>query len=125
VLEGLGDAVAVSGPLAIREIQYSDPTMTLVGDAWSLSVVCPWHIEDAIGATALDSEAEGVEDAACDLIGVSVLAAEAHDAGEHPGTALRLSNGHRLIIEPDTDLDPWVMQLPREAPVPIHVFVGP
>ena len=125
MLEGLAEAIAVSAPLVIREIQYSDPTLTLVGDAWSLSVVCPWHIEDALGATVLDFEAAGVEDAVWDLIGVSVLAAEAHDAGERPGTALRLSNGHRLIIEPDTDVDPWVMQLPRRVLVPIHVFVGP
>lgn len=125
MLEGLSEAVAASAPLVIREIEYNDPVLVLIGNHWSLALVCPWHIEDAAGARALDSKAEGVEDAAWDLVGVSVLAAVAHDADEHPGTALRLSNGQRLIIEPDTDLDPWVMQLPREASVPIHVFVGP
>ena len=125
MLEGLAEAIAMSAPLVIGGIEYNDPALVLIGNDWSLALLCPWHIEDALGATVLDFEAAGVEDAVWDLIGVSVLAAEAHDAGERPGTALRLSNGHRLIIEPDTDVDPWVMQLPRHALVPIHVFVGP
>jgi hypothetical protein len=65
------DAVAASAPLVIREIQYNDPVRVLFGPDWSLTLACPWHIEDTLGAAVLDWEAGTVKDAASDLIGSS------------------------------------------------------
>lgn len=125
MLEGLAEAVAASAPLVIREVEYDDPTLVFMGHDWSLALTCPWRLEDSRGATGLRWEGDAVEDGVWELIGASVLAAHQHGPSPRPHTTLRLSDGHRLIIEPDTDLDPWVLQLPQVALVPIRVFVGP
>ena len=125
MLEGLSEAVAASAPLVIREIEYNDPTLVLGGQDWSLALTCPWRLENSLGATGLHWASKAVEDRASELIGTSVMAAHQHGPSSRPHTTLRLSDGHRVIIEPDTDLDPWVLRLPRQAPIPIHVFVGP
>jgi hypothetical protein len=41
------------------------------------------------------------------------------------GTVVVLSTATGLVIETDTDVDPWVMHLCTAASVPAHVFVGP
>lgn len=119
MIEGLRDAVGAAAPLTILEIEYNDPVLVLVGDAWSLALTCPWHLERTDGERVLDWEDAEVEGAAWDLIGTSIGRAEPHDFGVRPGTTFVLSNAQRLIIEPDTDLDPWALR------VPSHVFVGP
>lgn len=125
MLEGLAAAVLASAPLRIGEIEYNDPVLILAGDDWSLALECPWHIEDGLGAVVVRWDDESVEDRAWDLIGASVRAAEDAGGGDRPATALRLSDGLRLVITPDTDLDPWVLQLPPTTTIPSHVFVGP
>ena len=52
MLEGLEEAVAASAPLVIREIQYNDPVLALIGPDSSLALACPGTLSAAGRAMA-------------------------------------------------------------------------
>ncbi len=110
-------AVAASAPLRIEEILYWDPVLTLLGENWSLSLVCPWQLRH--GDTVLTAwDEDDVEDVAWDLIGASIESASYAPSGNPKDPAFQISGGLSLEVEADTDLDPWSMRVPG------GIFIG-
>ena len=103
------DKIAGALPLLIREVAVSDPTVTLVGDGWSLTLACPWTMA---GPDRLNFawDSEDVEDRVWDLIGRKIEALSAGPDAIDP--TFRLSGDVTLSIRADSDLDPWTLMLP-------------
>ena len=105
-------------PLQVREVEYVDPTVTLAGNDWSLSITCPWRLRRE-SEVVVSWDDDSVEDMIWDLAGHSLLDISFELVGERRNALLQLTGGLTLEILPDSDLDPWVMRLPEET------FVGP
>lgn len=93
-------------PVRVREIEYNDPFLTIIGDDWSLNLACPW--EGNVGSDQLSWEDEDVEDRAWELVGLDLVAV----VDAEPGVIDFHFTSGVLHIRPDTDLDPWVLHLP-------------
>lgn len=94
-------------PVTVAELEYSDPILTIFGMEWSLSLRCPWS--GVIASRQVSWEDDYVEDRAWDLIGTNLITVEDGVAGE---IKFRFSNAI-LHVHADTDIDPWVLRLPR------------
>lgn len=92
-------------PVRVDGVEVQDPILTLFGDGWSLTIACPW--EATIGGRALTWEDDDLEDRSWDLIGQDLVALRQ----DGPGVKFEFSTGN-LIAIPDTDVDPWVLEVP-------------
>ncbi len=92
-------------PVRIDGVEVQDPILTLFGEGWALTIACPW--EGTIGGRALTWEDDDLEDRCWDLIGQDLVALRQ----EGPAVEFEFSTG-TLIATADTDVDPWVLQLP-------------
>lgn len=96
-------------PLTVRGLEVNDPAVTLFGDDWSLSLVCPWTL---VGPDMSCSwEDDDIEDAAWDLIGRLLVGVTAQDP-QAIDPVFEFDGGITLTIVADTDLDPWTLALP-------------
>ncbi|HEV7758263.1 MAG TPA: hypothetical protein VGO78_04720, partial [Acidimicrobiales bacterium] len=102
-------------PLLIGEATFTDPTLVLGGDGWSLAATCPWRVVDHDHGIEMSWSSSDAEDRVWDLVGVQITAVRQH--GSDP--AFDLSTGRVLEVFSDTDLDPWVLRLAGMT------FVGP
>jgi hypothetical protein len=97
-------------PLAVRGVEVTDPVITVFGDEWSLTVMCPWVLtgpEDSISW-----ESEQIEDKIWDLIGLSIVSVSATDP-DVTDPVFHFEGGFELAIHADTDIDPWSLALPQ------------
>jgi hypothetical protein len=114
MIDDLREALRPLLPLRIEWLEYQDPVLTVGGDDWSLALVCPWRLQRA-GTTVTAWDLEGVEDASWDLVGHQINRVERRKAGEDEYPAFELSDGLRLEVIADSDVDPWVLRLPTQT----------
>ena len=109
------DTLRGSLPLKIDVVEaVTDPVLTIGGEGWWLTIVCPWFIEGEALSTSWLSER--YEDEVWDLVGHSIVSFEAGPDLVDP--IFQLTGGLELKITADSDLDPWSLRLPD------MVFVG-
>jgi hypothetical protein len=118
MIDRLATALRDLLPLRIDGVEYTDPWVSIMGPSWSLGIACPWRLTREgllicgfatpdTGArlrAILDEELTEVEAQGC--------------AAPSSDPAFRITGNFFLEIFSDTDLDPWVMNLPG------HTFVG-
>lgn len=103
------DLISAALPLVVGGIDVNDPVLTLYGDEWSLSVVCPWRLQGP--GVEIDWESASIEAVVLTLMGrtlESVSAAE--DITLDP--TFHFSGSVELAVRADTDLDPWALAVP-------------
>ncbi|SRR6266508_813159 len=112
MIDRISSSLARHFPLRIDQVDYADPTVTLTGDGWSLSMTCPWHLFEGQSRIVSWNE-EGATDVIWDLVGHAITEVRPRST-EHPSDPVfLLTGGLRLEIHADTDLDPWVLRLPE------------
>ncbi len=103
------DTVIASLPLTIRAVDVQDPVITLIGDEWSLTLMCPWYL-DASGRS-VSWESDDLECEVWDLIGHEIVRVSSGPDVIDP--IFYLSGGIALSVRADSDLDPWTLMLPE------------
>jgi len=92
-------------PARVQGVEVQSPVLTVFGEQWSLTIACPW--EGEVGGRALSWEDDDIVERAWNLVGEDLLAVL------QDGSAVRFEfSAGTLIVTPDTDTDPWVLQLP-------------
>ena len=92
-------------PGRVQGVEVQDPILTLFGEGWALTIACPW--EGTIGGRAVSWEDGEIEDRSWDLVGEDLVAVR------QSGSAVQFEfTAGRLTVTPDTDADPWVLELP-------------
>lgn len=92
-------------PVRVEGVEVQDPVLTMFGENWALTIACPW--EGTIGGRSLSWEDRDLEDRSWDMVGEDLVAVRQ----DGPAVEFEFSNGS-LIVTPDTDVDPWMLQLP-------------
>lgn len=92
-------------PVRVKGVEVQDPILTLFGEGWGLTIACPW--EGTISGHALSWEDDDIEDRSWGLVGEDLVAVRQ----DGPAVEFEFSSG-TLIVTPDTDVDPWVLELP-------------
>lgn len=96
--------------LVIQDVEVNDPTVVLIGEDWSLAIVCPWRLL-LDGTEIAPWEARDSGNAFFTLIGHTIVTVSGSEDEAHPNAPIfEISGGYILEIEPDTDLDPWVLR---------------
>jgi hypothetical protein len=104
------DAIRADLPQQIRGLELNDPVLTLYGDDWSLTLMCPWEISGLDGRVTWESES--IEDEVWELVGHSVLSVSSTDL-DLVDPVFEVSGGISIKVSADTDLDPWTLRLPH------------
>jgi hypothetical protein len=113
----ISTALKKHGPLRIDEVDYVEPTVTLMGRDWSLAVTCPWRL--VRGSTTLVAWNDTtVADQIWELVGTAVIDVRTWSTHHPNDPAFVLTSSDRVELEADSDLDPWVLRLPDRT------FVG-
>jgi hypothetical protein len=112
-------AIARRLPWRIRSVDWTDPTLVVAGDDWSLTVTCSWRVVGP-GGIAFSCSSANVEDLVWDLIGAQVLRIDRRGSGVIYDPILVLSGELMLELFSDTELDPWVLRFGDST-----VIVGP
>jgi uncharacterized protein (UPF0218 family) len=73
VIEELIGAVAREAPLEIREVIYQDPTLILVGDGWSMSVLVRGACDRAAQVVTGEDDQAHIPAVAHTLVGKMIL----------------------------------------------------
>lgn len=117
MINSLKTALEEVRPLEIKEVNYLDPTLTLVGERWSLAITCPWQVSDG-QSRQFGWDDPDLSNDTSRLLHQSItdVRQRSQDAPYDP--VFVLSGGLVLEIAADSDLDPWVLLLPT------RVFVG-
>ena len=105
-------------PRQVRGLEVDDPVLTLYGDDWSLTLMCPWAVDGPAGGFTWESDA--IEDEAWELVGQSLLAVSPTDVDP----VFQMSGGFVLRVSADTDLAPWTLRLPHAVVVGRQRTVG-
>ncbi|MBW9210518.1 hypothetical protein KV100_12725 [Mumia sp. zg.B21] len=101
-------AIVQALPLTIRGIEVTDPVLTLFGDDWSLTLMCPWTVEGP--GVSSSWESENLEDEVWDLVGREITSLTAGPDVIDP--TFHLSGDIDLAVRADSDLDPWTLMIP-------------
>lgn len=115
MIDLIADALRSARPLRIDEVDYSDPSLTLTGDSWSLNLTCPWRVRRAQNLW-FSWSSENIQDLVWDLVGYEMESVRANTGNGDP--IFGLSDDVELDVFADTDLDPWILHLPT------RIFVG-
>lgn len=96
-------------PLTVLELEVNDPFINLIGNSWSLTLMCPWaiHRPDADfdwESSDLDSKIQG-------LVGRKIVGVKGDSDGLFDPVFV-LDDGTLIFVFADSDLDPWTMGLP-------------
>jgi hypothetical protein len=103
------DAITKALPLKIRAIEYNNPFLGLIGESWTLTLMCPWTITEPNRTYTWDSNE--VEDLAWDLVGHEIESVEfARTVTKDP--TFIISGNVRLAIRADDGWEPWTMRVP-------------
>lgn len=92
-------------PVRVQGVEVQDPILVLFGDGWGLTIACPWR--GTIAGRAASWEDDNIEDTALSLVGEELTAV----LQDGQAVTFEFSIGSLTAI-PDTDIDPWVLQLP-------------
>jgi len=106
-------------PTSVDRAEYSEPTLLLGGQDWSLSATCAWRW-DGVNGCSVDSSSADRADRVWDLVGETIVAVrwiQADDWGSDP--ILEFRSGGRLCLLSDAPFDTWVWHVPN------LVLVGP
>lgn len=96
-------------PLRIREVEYSDPMLALVGDDWSAALVGEWTWRR--GDTVVTSwGAAGAEDAVWDLCGVDLVDVLFSNPGFAGDCSFILSDGRLDVRSDRSGFETWTFQ---------------
>lgn len=117
MLRAVKIALEAAGLRDIHEVNWHDPTLTLLGDGWSLAITCPWQVTDGQSRMFGWDDPE-VGNYAPRLLHRTITDVRQRSIDAPSDPAFVLSGGLVLEIAADSDLDPWVLILPTE------VFVG-
>jgi hypothetical protein len=112
-------AVTKRLPLRLRQVEWTDPTLTVLGDeGFALNATCPWRVTapDGIPFGWASPEAG---DLVHDLAGLDVVAVERQARRAPADPAFVLSSGWVLELFADTAVDPWTLRVGDD------VLVGP
>lgn len=115
----LGKELCALAPLRIRGVQYSGPTLTIVGDDWSAAFTgeWAWRRGDQVVTFWGDTDAEDVVWDLCGLDLVEVLVADPSFAGD---CSFVLSDGRRDVRSDRSGFEAWISRHGRLD----TVFVG-
>jgi len=108
--EDVREAIRADLPRQIRNVEVNDPVVTLYGDDWSLTLMCPWEISGPDGRVTWESES--IEDEVWELVGHSLLSVSSTDL-DLVDPVFEVSGGISIKVCADTDLDPWTLRLPH------------
>lgn len=92
-------------PVRVQGVEVQDPILTLFGKGWALTIACPW--EGTIGGHRVSWEDDDIEARSWETLGEDLVAVRQGDST----VDFEFTFGN-LIVAPDTDVDPWVLQLP-------------
>jgi hypothetical protein len=96
-------------PAQILRAEFSDPTLLLGGEGWSLSATCLWRWVDDRGAVAVP-ETSSIEDTIWNLVGDAIVSVDwSGPASLGLDPTLRLSSGGELQLLSDAAFDTWVI----------------
>ncbi len=105
-------------PVSVEEVEVDDPNVLLVGQNWSVAILCPWRLTRG-GALIASSEDRDAEASLRQLVGALVVDVGAQSSsGVSDDPLFVFQDGSLLEIFSDTGLDPWVVRLP------VATFVG-
>ena len=96
-------------PLRVDSIFINDPIVTLSGEGWSFTAMCPWALVGP--GLNMSWETESIDDGVQRLGGRSIVSVSASDA-DATDPVLQFDGGFILSVTADTDLDPWWLDLP-------------
>jgi hypothetical protein len=118
VFEELQNLISPSLPLRVSSVEFHDPTAVLAGSEWSLAITCPWRVTRG-GALVTSPSDPHAAARLGDLVGGAIASLRDRSGDDTPADPVFVfSDGARLELFADTDVDPWVMHLPGA------VFVG-
>jgi hypothetical protein len=96
-------------PRAIRAVEFADPVLTIIGEEWSLNLMCPWQIEGPDWSYTWESET--IDDDAWELVGHNLIGILS-PTPDILDPVFEFDGGIRLSVLADSDIDPWVLRLP-------------
>lgn len=95
-------------PLRVDRFVATDQFLNFIGENWNVSVNCNWELRRQDGSliSTWESPLESITAAAGDLVGSSVVKVDIDEDIYDP--TFIFDSGDALVVEADTDLDPWV-----------------
>lgn len=97
-------------PVGISDVEYSDPTLLINGEGWSLSVQTAWRIVGPEGLV-FSSDSSDAADRVRDLIGEEVTTIVPLAMTSTVDPVLMLSSGSALEIMSLHPVEPWVLRI--------------
>ncbi len=95
-------------PLMVSGLEINDPVLTLFGNGWGLSIVCPWALDGLDVHVTWESDPL---DEVWVLAGRALVGVTANDESATDPT-FHFEGGLSLEVNADTVLDPWTLILP-------------
>ncbi|MCA1195767.1 MULTISPECIES: hypothetical protein [unclassified Saccharopolyspora] len=104
--------MAAAQPMSVRGAEFADPSLTVNGNGWSLSAVCPWRVRRG-GELWFSWSSENASLGILDLVGMNLIAVEPAAGSADP----KFIFGDSVEMEffADSDLDPWVLIMPGKT----------
>ena len=101
-------------PLLIERVEFApDPVLSLLGDGWSVTLMCDWRIAGPGIAMSWDDDDLPRDRDAGDLAFLTGRSIEDISSGpEMIDPVFHVSGGTRIHVHADTDLDPWTLHTP-------------
>lgn len=106
-------------PLRIHEVQYSDPTLTIVGNEWSAVLIGEWVWRRG-DLTVTSSGAADAEDVIWDLCGLDVVQVVFADLTFAGDCSFVLSDGRLDVRSDRSGFETWSFRHARLG----MVFIG-
>lgn len=109
-------------PLRVTDYGITNPFFNIYGADWSLAINCDWSLVDGTEVVATwESAEDAMEEAVAALKGRSIVEVRVGDGQLDP--VFVFDDGVALVVEADTDLDPWVLR--AEGLSAVLVGLGP
>lgn len=102
----LGVALRPLLPLRIGEVEYLDPTLTVIGERWSLVLLGDWSWRRGDGVVTSSAQ-PGVEDAVWDLCGFEVIGINFPDPAFDGDCSFSLSDGSLDVRSDRSGWETW------------------
>ena len=96
-------------PLTILTFQVNSPSLNLIGDSWSLTLMCPWMIRPP--DSQFDWSSPDLETRLQRVVGRQLVDAEG-DGEELIDPVFILDDGTRIDLFAGENPHPWTMVLP-------------
>jgi hypothetical protein len=93
-------------PVTILEVEWEDPTLVIRGEGWHFNTTCAWRVVQN-NRISFAWSTRDVADRLWDLISHELT--EVRTDPTIGDVTLVLSDGLRLDVFADTEVDPWVL----------------